>query len=244
VAALAAGAANAVAGGGTVISFPALVWLGLPPVLANTTNAVGLWSGSAAGAWGYRRRLGSLDRRWLWLALPALVGGAAGAWLLANLPASWFGYIAPFMVIGASLLIAIEPFVRSHLRALAAAGGRAGSATAVAWVLLASVYGGYFGAGIGLLLLVALAVLGLDDLHVANGLKNLLVVGLKGVAVAYFVAVGILHWPAALIMVVGSTAGGWGSAFLAQKVEGETLRWIVVAVGMAMGLVMVVRAYL
>jgi uncharacterized protein len=243
VAALAAGVANAIAGGGTIISFPVLVWLGLPPVQANATNAVGLWMGSVGGAWSYRERLRTLERRWIWMALPALLGGGAGAWLLLNLPPSWFGSIAPLMVIGASALVAVEPLIRKRILSLWAAGGRAGKVGAVVGVLLVSIYGGYFGAGIGIMMLVALALLGLDNLHQANGLKNLLVVGIKGVAVAYFVVLGVLDWPLALIMIVGSAVGGWTGGFLVQKVEPGTLRWIIVGVGTAMGLVMVVRAY-
>jgi hypothetical protein len=243
LAALAAGAANAVAGGGTVLSFPLLVWLGLPPVEANATNSVGLWTGSLGGAWSYRGRLSGLEDRWLWLWLPALLGGGAGAWLLVNLPASWFASIAPFMVIGASVLVAVEPLVRRRIPTLGHAHGGAGKLAAVTGVFAVSAYGGYFGAGIGLLLLVSLAVLGLEDLQLANGLKNLLVVGIKGVAVAYFVVLGVFRWAPALVMIVGSTTGGWLGGFLVQKVAPATLRWIVVGIGVAMGAVMVVRTY-
>ena len=245
VAALTAGAANSVAGGGTVLSFPVLVGRGLPPVVANATNSVGLWTGSIGGAWSYRGRLSGLEGRWLWLWLPALVGGGAGAWLLVNLPPSWFGSIAPFMVIGASLLVAVEPLVRRRLPSLAHlhAGGGAGKLAAVTGVFVVSAYGGYFGAGIGLLMLVSLAVLGLDDLHLANGLKNLLVVGIKGVAVLYFVVLGVFVWPIALVMIVGSTVGGWAGGFLVQKVPPKTLRWIVVGVGVGMGAIMAVGTY-
>jgi hypothetical protein len=243
VAALAAGVANAIAGGGTIISFPVLIWIGLPPVVANATNSVGLWTGSMGGAWSYRDRLRTLERRWVWMALPALLGGGVGAWLLINLPPSWFGSIAPLMVIGASLLVAVEPLIRKRILSLWSVGGSAGRAGAVVGVLLVSVYGGYFGAGIGIMMLVSLALLGLDNLHQANALKNLLVVGIKGVAVAYFVALGVLVWPIALIMIVGSTIGGWAGGFLVREVEPETLRWIIVGVGVGMGIVMVVRTY-
>lgn len=243
-AALAAGAANTVAGGGTVLSFPVLVWIGLPPVQANATNSVGLWSGSLGGAWSYRVRLGTLERRWIWLGLPALAGGGAGAWLLVNLPSTWFAAIAPFMVIGASALVAVEPLIRRRLLSLWSAGGDAGRAGAVVGVLVVSAYGGYFGAGIGILLLVALALLGLENLQQANALKNALVVGIKGVAVAYFAVIGILDWPIALVMIAGSTAGGWAAGFLVREVQPETLRAIVVAVGVAMGLVMLAGSYL
>jgi uncharacterized protein len=244
VAALAAGAANTVAGGGTILSFPVLVWIGLPPVQANATNTVGLWTGSVGGAWSYRTRLRNLERRWVWLAFPALLGGGAGAWLLVHLPPAWFGSIAPFMVVGASVLVAVEPLIRRRLMALWARGGDAGKVGALFGVLLVSAYGGYFGAGIGILVLVALALLGLDNLHQANALKNVLVVGMKGVAVVYFILIGIIAWPITLIMIAGSTVGGWAGGFLVREIDPETLRWIIVAVGIAMGLVMVVRTYL
>jgi hypothetical protein len=124
-----------------------------------------------------------------------------------------------------------------------AAGGAAARFVAVAGVLVVSAYGGYFGAGIGILLLVSLAILGLENLHQANALKNLLVVGIKGVAVAYFIVIGAVHWPSALIMVGGSTVGGWTGGFLIREVQPETLRWVVVGIGAAMGVWMVVGTY-
>jgi uncharacterized protein len=242
-AALAAGAANTIAGGGTLISFPVLIWLGLPPVTANATNTVGLWMGSVGGAWSYRERLATLERRWLWMALPALLGGGAGAWLLINLPSDWFDAVAPLFVMAASVLVAVEPFIRRHLTDLLSMTGAGARITAVVGVLLVSLYGGYFGAGIGILVLVSLALLGLDNLHQANALKNLLVVGIKGVAVAYFILISALDWSAALIMVVGSTVGGWTGGFLIRELKPETLRWIVVGIGMAMGVKMLIDTY-
>ena len=243
VAALAAGAANTIAGGGTIISFPVLLWLGLPSVQANATNAVGLWMGNVGGAWSYRARLATLERRWRWLALPSLIGGGLGAWLLVNLPENWFDWVAPFMVIGASILVAVEPVIRKRLAALFSKGGSSGKIGPVLGVLLVSAYGGYFGAGIGLLVLVSLALLGLDDLHLANGFKNVLVAGLKGVAVVYFIVSGVVDWPLALMMVGGSTVGGWGGGTLVREVKPETLRLIIVLIGTAMGAIMVVRTY-
>jgi uncharacterized membrane protein YfcA len=242
--ALAAGAANSVAGGGTIIAFPVLVWLGLPPVTANATNTVGLWTGSVGGAWSYRERLATLEKHWVWMALPALVGGGVGAWLLINLPASWFSRVAPFFVLGASALVAIEPLIRRRILSFWAAGSGGGRVAAVLGVLIVSAYGGYFGAGIGILLLVMLSLLGLENLHQANALKNLLVVGIKGVACVYFVLIGVLDWPIALLMVAGSTIGGWAGGWLIRELQPETLRWCVVGVGMAMGVVMVVTTYI
>ncbi len=241
LAALAAGAANTIAGGGTILSFPVLVWIGLPPVQANATSTVGLWSGSAGGAWSYRRRLRALDRRWIWLILPALMGGTLGAWLLVNLPAEWFSAIAPIMVIVASGLVAAEPLIRSRLRF--DTSGRGFGIRQVVGVFAISSYGGYFGAGLGILLLVALALLGMEDLQEANGLKNLLTVGIKGAAVVYFIVFRVLDWPIALVMVVGSTIGGWATGYLVREVDPRTLRMLVVAIGLTMGIIMIVRTY-
>jgi uncharacterized membrane protein YfcA len=243
LAALAAGAANTVAGGGTIVSFPVLVWLGLPSVTANATNTVGLWTGSVGGAWSYRARLRTLDAKWVWLALPSLIGGGAGAWLLINLPENWFDWVAPFMVIGASVLVAVEPFIRRRIASLWVGQGSASKASAVIGVLLVSAYGGYFGAGIGILMLVSLSLLGLENLHQANALKNVLVVGIKGVAVVYFIVIRALNWPLAILMIAGSTAGGWIGGFLIREMEPEKLRWIIVGLGIGMGIVMVIGTY-
>ncbi len=241
LAALGAGAANTIAGGGTILSFPVLVWIGLPPVQANATSTVGLWSGSAGGAWSYRRRLGALDRRWIWLVFPALVGGTLGAWLLVTLPAEWFGAIAPIMVIVASGLVAAEPLIRSRLRF--DSGERHVGIPQIAGVFLVAAYGGYFGAGLGILLLVALALLGIEDLQEANGLKNLLTVGIKGAAVIYFIIFRVLDWPIALVMIIGSTLGGWAAGYLVREVQPRTLRALVVTIGLTMGAIMIVRTY-
>ena len=237
--AILAGAGNAVAGGGTILSFPILVWTGLPPVLANTTNTVGLWAGSGGGAWSYRRRI-SRHGGWTRLWIPALSGGAVGAALLLALPPDWFGAIAPWFVISCAVLLAIDPMIRRRVPG----GGASRPARLVSStgaLFLVSVYGGYFGAGIGILILLTLGGLGMDDLHDANGIKNLLVVGIKGVAMVLFAVAGMVVWIAALVMLVGSSAGGWAAGYLVQKLDQTTLRWVVVGVGLSMGVLMLVR---
>lgn len=239
-AALLAGAGNAVAGGGTNLSFPILVWLGLPPVAANATNGVGLWPGSVTAAWSYRARIGRAEARWWWLALPSVVGGGVGAWLLLALPPTWFEVIAPWLVIGASILVAVEPVLRrgpgDHPRTTRWFAGAMVAQFAI------SVYGGYFGAGIGILTLSALGLMGMDDFQSANGFKNLLATAMKGVAVVYFIVKGVLVVPVAIAMAVGAGLGGWGAGWLAQKVSGETLRWTVVVMGVAMGVALLVTS--
>lgn len=236
-AALLAGAGNAIAGGGTTLSFPILIWLGLPPVAANATNSVGLWSGSLGAAWSYKNALGRADRRWWWLAVPSVVGGTLGAWLLLTLPPTWFGSLAPWLVIMASALVAVEPFVRRWLRSPGhenASTGWIGIAMAVQFVI--AVYGGYFGAGIGILLLTALGLMGMHDLHEANAWKNVMAAAMKGVAVLYFMVLGVLVWPIAIVMAIGSTLGGYATGRFIQRFDQGKLRWMVVAMGVGMGL--------
>ena len=232
---LLAGAGNTVAGGGTTLSFPILVWVGLPEQIANATNTLGLLAGSAGGGWSYRRRIqGQTGWQVLWV--PALLGGAAGAALLLLLPAAWFAVVAPWMVIGSAALVAADPLIRRHLTQ--PGPGERQLASSLTVMFLVAVYGGYFGSGIGILVLFTLGLLGIADLHDANALKNLLVLGIKGVAGLGFALSGVIHWPVAVVLLVGSTIGGWGAGYLIQKVDQAALRWIVVAIGVSMGVIM------
>ena len=233
-----AGALNAVAGGGTNVSFPALLWLGLPPVTANATSAVALWPGSLAGAWGFRGALRRARRRWLWLLVPSVVGGGIGALLVVTLPSQVFAGVVPWLVLGSTLLFAANTLRRQRL------GERAGAAPPVvrhrslllgAVVQLAiAVYGGYFGAGIGILMLASLGLSGVDDLAVANGLKNVFAAAINGAAIVYFVASGTVHWATVPVMALGAVAGGWTGAHVAQRLPPLVMRWTIVAIGLAM----------
>ena len=237
VAGILAGAGNTIAGGGTTLSFPILVWVGLPEQIANATNTLGLLAGSAGGAWSYRGRIrGQKGGGLLWV--PALLGGALGAGLLLVLPPDWFSAVAPWLVIGSAGLVGADPLIRRHLSGLAS--GERCTGTSLVALFLISIYGGYFGAGIGILVLFTLRLVGIADLHDANGLKNLLVTGIKGVAAVGFIMGGVVVWSVALIMIVGSAVGGWGAGHLIQKLDHGTLRWIVVAIGIAMGVIMMV----
>lgn len=225
-----------------MISFPTLLWLGIPAVQANATNAVALWPGSASAAWGFRREIVASPRRWYWLLVPSLWGGGAGAWLLLRTPPDWFERLAPWLVIGASVLIAVEPVIRRHLRT-AVASRMTGRRLVVAAVVATGIafYGGYFGAGIGILLLATLGLLGISDVHRANGLKNLYSVAIKGVAVGYFIVSAAVVWHAMLVMAVGATAGGYVGAALGRRVREATMRRIILAVGIGIGVVMLLR---
>jgi uncharacterized membrane protein YfcA len=235
-----AGAVNSIAGGGTNVSFPTLVWLGFPPVPANTSNAVGLWPGAIGGAWGYRKEIYHCDKKWLWLAVPSLAGGIAGAYLLLKLPPVYFKSIAPFLVLASSAAIAIEPLIRRYLER---SSKKKGSGIALILHSIISVYGGYFGAGLGILMLAALSFFRVGDLQTANALKNLLSVLIKSGAVVYFVIKRTLMWHAAIMIMIGAVPGGYVGAVIARKLERKWLVTLVVTLGFAMGLIMLVRNF-
>ena len=225
------GAVNAVAGGGTNLSFPALLWLGLPPVTANATSAVALWPGSLSGALGFRRALRGIDRRWLRLLLPSLLGGTLGAVMLVEGPPHAFAAAAPWLVLGSTLLFACEPALRRSLPQLASHHSLVLAHVAQ---LLISIYGGYFGAGIGILMLASLGLSGVDDLAQASGLKNLLAAAIKGAAVVYLALGGAVVWTVAAVMALGALAGGWAGAHLAQRLPQRALRAAILVLGALM----------
>jgi uncharacterized membrane protein YfcA len=253
-AAFAAGLVNAVAGGGTLISFPTLVWIGRDPVLANATNAVALWPGSLASMVGFRRELGGSRDFLLRLVGPSLAGGITGAVLLLRTPSHTFAAIVPYLILFATVLFAVqEPvtrFVRhrrhgarphaAHTPAAAAPGERWWLAAA-AFQFCVAVYGGYFGAGMGILMLAALGVLGLTDIHHMNGLKNAFALCINGVAAVYFALWGAVSWPDALVMAAGAIAGGYGGAGVARKVGRGVVRRAVIVIGVAMALSLLLR---
>jgi uncharacterized protein len=233
-----AGAVNAIAGGGTNISFPILVWLGLPAVPANATSAVGLWPGTIGGAWGYRRQLSRTEKKWLWLAVPSLAGGVVGAYLLIDLPPIYFRSMAPFLVLASSGVIAFEPLFSGHLEKSLKGKGHP---IAVVLHSIISVYGGYFGAGLGILMLTTLSFFGVRDLQKANGLKNFFSILIKSGAVIYFIVKGTLVWYVALLIMAGSVPGGYAGAIVGQKLERKWLLAVVVVLGFAMGIIMLIR---
>ena len=232
LAGFAGGVVNAIAGGGTNLSFPALLWLGLPPVAANATSAVALWPGSWASAWGFRRALRGVRREWLWLLVPSLVGGTLGAYLLVEMPPGAFRALAPWLVLGSTSLFAVEPWLRRRFGP--AAGARHAPALAHLAQLLIAIYGGYFGAGIGILMLASLGVSGVDDLAQANGLKNLLAAAIKAAAVAYLAFAGAAVWAIAAVMAVGAVAGGWAGAALSLRMPQRLQRLAILALGLLM----------
>jgi len=238
-----AGAINAVAGGGTLVTFPSLIWLGLPSVIANATSTVAIWPGSLGAMYGYRRDLRSIEPRMYTLLIPSLLGGIAGAVLLQWTPSKLFDRLVPFLILFATLLFAVQGYVQSRLKTEKPLRRRSGRwfAGAVFFQLLVALYGGYFGAGIGILMLAALGILGLTDIHQMNGLKNLFAMSINGAAAVYFVSAHMVQWQYVVIMAVGAVVGGYSCAGIAHRIGGAAVRRIVIVVGLAMAISLFIK---
>jgi hypothetical protein len=248
VTAVIAGGINSVAGGGSLVTFPTLIWLGVPSVTANATNTVAMWPGSLAGVWGYRREMRGADRRVYTLVVPSVVGGIAGAALLHRTPTDVFDRLVPGLILFATLLfMAQEPLQRRfnwalpHQRAIALSHPSFWLSGAMFFQLLVGVYGGYFGAGIGILMLAALSLMGHSDIHQMNGVKNLLAVAINGIAISYLVLTDLIVWQDAVLMAVGAIVGGIAGAGTARRLGRPVVRRLVIVVGFAMGLAMLLR---
>lgn len=232
---------NSVAGGGTLLTFPALVALGVPPLIANATSTVALWPGAVSSMVGYRGRLQGLQRWALVFAMPSLAGGAVGAWLLLRTPEARFEQIVPWLVLGATLLFAVQGPLTRRLRAGAPAhdegvfAPRHGLA-ALTCQFLVGIYGGYFGAGIGILMLAVLGFMGFSDIHRMNGLKNWGGLCMNFVAALMFALSGIVDWAVAIAMASGAIAGGYLTARLAQRIPQPLVRRGIIVIGIASGI--------
>jgi uncharacterized protein len=230
-------AINSMAGGGTLVTFPAIVWLGVPPISANATSTVALWPGSFGSIWAYRGELADAREWLLWFTLPSLAGGGLGAFLLLRTSAKRFDEIVPFLVLGATLLFLLQQRMTRRLSRTAGDNSDpSGVLPRPSWRFLAAqfgvaVYGGYFGAGIGILMLATLGAMGLTNIHRMNGLKNWGGLCINAVAAATFTLSGIVNWPVALAMAAGGLAGGYGGARLALRVGQKWVRRAVVVIG-------------
>jgi uncharacterized membrane protein YfcA len=242
-AAFVAGAINSVAGGGTLVSFPALIWLGLPSTIANATSTVAIWPGSLGGMLGFRRDLQGSAPRMYALIIPSLIGGIAGAVLLRMTPTSVFDRLVPLLILFATCLFMAQDAVQRLLKIGVSSTDRDASwlAGALVFQFFVAVYGGYFGAGLGIMMLAALSIIGLSDIHQMNGLKNLLALCINGVAAMYFVWKGMVYWPDVVVMAIGAIAGGVGGAGLAKRLGRMTVRRVVIAVGLVMAVKLFLR---
>ncbi len=242
-AAFAAGMINAVAGGGTLVSFPVLIWLRLTPVIANATSTVAIWPATLGGMYGYRRELRTVEPALLALIVPSLTGGIAGALLLRWTPPATFEVLVPYLILFATILFAIQEPVQRALRPEGHPAHRSVRwlGGAMAFQFFVGLYGGYFGAGIGILMLAALSILGMKDIHQMNGLKNFFGMCINGVAALYFIWAHMVYWPDVVVMAIGAVAGGYGGAGMARRIGRVAVRRMVILIGLGMALSLFLR---
>lgn len=235
---------NAVAGGGSFVAFPTLLFTGVPPIPANATNTLSLWVGTAVSGGAYRRHLNLPRRVLLPLVSMGLLGGRAGALLLIKTPAHTFLRLIPWLMLAATLLFT---FGRHLTGRLSAGISHQASNVAVAGAsfveFFVAIYGGYFGGGIGIMNLAMFAALGMTDIHEMNALKIVLVAVINGVAAVTFIATGSIVWPPALVMIVGAGLGGYASAHYAQKLPQSLVRATIITLGVGMTIYFFLKAY-
>lgn len=244
-AAVVAGAVNSIAGGGTLLSFPAAMAWGLTSTVANATNAVAMVPGSLASAWAYRREVRQNVRLVKVLIGPALAGGVAGAMLLHATPVRVFDAIVPWLVLGATLVILFQRRMGAARDALPPNERKLRRRTfaAIACQFAVGVYGGFFGAAMGIVTLAFLSLVMSDDIQQKNGLKNLLAVLINGIASVYFAATGLVSGRAALIMTAGAVTGGYVGGHLARRTPARVVRALVVTIGLGLSVLLAYRAW-
>ena len=242
VAALLAGALNAVAGGGGFIAFPALLFAGILPIQANATNTIALWPGTVASTAAYRGELKG-SRHWramLPLFIVSLIGALVGARLLLRTPQATFFHMIPWLLLAATLLfafggMAVKSRGNSGLQDGAAPDQKTRMKIAVILLqLLVAAYIGFFGAGAGILMLALFTIMGLEHIHTMNAFKTTMASCANGVAVVTFIVARVVAWPQALLMIIGAVIGGYGGAWYAQRVNPKFIRGLVIAIGSGM----------
>jgi uncharacterized membrane protein YfcA len=229
------GALNAVAGGGSFVAFPALLFTGVPPIPANATNTIALWTAAAASGGAYRKQLDVPRRVMVPLLAASLVGGLAGAFLLLKTPAHTFMRLLPWLTLGATLLFAFGRKLASGRQSVIERQASTAALTGTTlFQLCVAVYGGYFGGGMGIVMLAMLAALGMTDIHAMNALKSVLGFVINGVAVIAFISAGAVYWKPGTVMIIGAVAGGYLGARYALKMPQPWIRMFVVLVGAGM----------
>lgn len=251
---------NSIAGGGTLLTFPALVGLGISPIVANATSTVALWPGAVSSMWGYRRELAGARQWAIGFAAPSLLGGGIGAWLLLRTPPSRFAALVPWLVLTATALFVCQPMMmRRFQRRNAAplfehadgdvvavdptAAGQYPSLGVIALQFVVGTYGGYFGAGVGILMLAVLGFMGLTNIHRMNGLKNWGGLCMNAVAALAFAFTSLVRWPIALGMAIGSVSGGYIGSRIAQRTPQRYVRRAVVVIGFVGGLWLLMNSH-
>ena len=231
----AAGTINTIVGSGSLLTFPTLLAFGYSPVVANVSNTVGLVPGSISGAVGYRRELRGQGRRVALLSLVGAAGGLTGAVLLLALPATSFERVVPFLILGACLLVALQPRLSRTVAERRSANAREHPLPLLGGVFLTGIYGGYFGAAQGVILFALLGIFLPDDIQRLNALKNVIAAVVNGVAGVVFVLVAPVSWPPALLLAAGAIVGGQVGALVGRRLPPTALRGTIVVVGTIVG---------
>ena len=238
------GALNAVAGGGSFIAFPALLFTGVPAIPANATNTVALWTGVTASGGAFRDRLDVPRRVMVPLLVASFIGGLAGAFLLLKTPAHTFMKVLPWLMLGATLLFIFGKRLAGNRSSSVAHDASTAAITgATLFELLVALYGGYCGGGVGIVNLAMLAAVGMTDIHAMNALKSVLGMTINGIAVLVFIVKGAVYWPQAVVMIAGAVVGGYFGAHYSLKLPQAWVRWFVILTGAGMSLYFFVRAY-
>lgn len=246
LAAFFAGAINSVAGGGTLISFPALLAVGLPSIAANATSTVAIWPGSVGSMWGFRREIRASAPRYRWLAVPCMTGGLIGAVLLRCTPGSLFDRLVPFLILFATGLFAVQGLLRKRFeRALHRDAPRRTAWVAGAWLAQfgVGIYGGYFGAGMSIMLLTVLSFMGFEDILTMDALTSFFSFFVNGVASGLFAALHMVVWPYVFGMMVAALLGGYAAALVAHRVSKGIVRRFVIAVGLTIAVILFVKMF-
>lgn len=225
-----AGAVNSVAGGGSFFSFPVLLLMGMPPILANTTNKFALWFASIAGVTGFWKEIKEQKERLAFYFICGLVGSLAGSLLLLATPAETFEAMIPWLMLTATCLFA---FGKRIVRRLHGTQSIPKPASAVGQTFI-GIYGGFFAAGMGMMMMALYELSGIKSVNHMNGLKTFVGLGINGISALTFLVVGVIDWPVALVLLSGALVGGYGGAILSKKVPDHLLRGVIIAYGVIM----------
>jgi len=239
-----AGALNSVAGGGSFISFPALIFTHVLPIPANATSTVALWPGTVASVGAYRKRFPKDFQILVEMIATSLAGGTLGALVLLHTPQSTFMRFVPYLFLLATLLLIFGKQLATWVETTFKASQQPRWLVVLGtnfFQFLIALYGGFFGAGIGIMMLALLTMLRMEDIHAMNALKTLLNAAINGAAVVTFIVAGAVLWPQAVVMLVGAVLGGYGGAYFAQKLDPQLVRRFVILVGIFMSLYFFIR---